>query len=180
MAGEVGVDSEPDRGSRFWFRILAELPADDKACQTPQAAGATPQESGTAPGLNGCVLIVEDDPGNQMVIKTLLGKLGIRTESVSNGQQAVDLLRHGKRPDLLLMDVQMPVMDGVEATQRIRQWERETGQSPTPIIALTAGAFAEDRQRCLAAGMDDFLTKPINAPELTAALTKWMGQRQAA
>ena len=72
------------------------------------------------------------------------------------------------------MDCQMPVMDGLEATQRIRQWEAAQNHTRLPIVALTANAFAEDRERCLAAGMDDFLTKPIKVPDLLATIRRWM------
>lgn len=80
------------------------------------------------------------------------------------------------RPDLVLMDLQMPVLDGYGATRYIRQWEADTGQPRVPIIALTADAFEEDRRRCLAVGMDDFLTKPIALEALKAAMTQWLPQ----
>ncbi len=87
----------------------------------------------------------------------------------------LDLLQaHASTPDLILMDLQMPVMDGYAATRAIRQWEQTLSGVHTPIIALTADAFEEDRQRCLAAGMNDFLTKPIALPALVAALEKWL------
>jgi len=100
--------------------------------------------------------------------------LGMRVMMTDNGQQAVNAMMQGIQPDLILMDVQMPVMDGYEATRQIRRWEKETHQTHVPIIALTAGAFDEDRENCLVAGMDDFLTKPVNMDSLKTMIAKWM------
>ena len=121
----------------------------------------------------GQVLIVEDNQTNRKVVEALLGKLGLRTASVENGQEAVDAIKAGMRPDLVLMDVQMPVLDGIGATEAIRRWEAKSGTARLPIVALTASAFDEDRQRCIAAGMDDFLPKPVHLGELATVLQKW-------
>ena len=89
----------------------------------------------------------------------------------------IDRVARAGEPALVLMDCEMPVMNGYQATEKIRQWERQNGKLPLPIIALTADAFEENRQRCFAAGMDDFLSKPINMNLLTAPLNKWMSAR---
>ena len=90
-----------------------------------------------------------------------------------NGQEAVDLITGGSRPAIVFMDCQMPVLDGFKATETIRAWELENNKPRLPIIALTAGAFDEDRDKCAVAGMDDFLAKPLNLPDLDAVLKTW-------
>jgi CheY-like chemotaxis protein len=126
------------------------------------------------------VLVVEDNAVNRMVISALLGSLGVSPLLAEDGQQGVQAVQTHPELDLVLMDVQMPVLDGYGATQAIRAWEAQQPQAPhLPVIALTADAFAEHRQQCLQAGMDDFLTKPINRAELLAALRRWAGQQTA-
>jgi PAS domain S-box-containing protein len=137
---------------------------------------ATGQET-DADLLKGHLLVAEDNPINAMVIKALLGRLGITMTLVGDGQQAVDAIVQGTLgtvPDLILMDLHMPVMDGYSATERIRQWESENGQPRLPIIAVTADAFEDDRRHCLAVGMDDFLTKPIDLKALKRTMTQWL------
>ena len=133
--------------------------------------------------LQGHVLVVEDNLVNCMVIESLLNSVGLIVSVVHDGQKAVKLIEHHDggatadtptRPDLILMDLHMPVMDGYTATERIRQWEASTQHSPLPIIALTADAYEEDRQHCLAIGMNDFLCKPIALDELKVALALWL------
>jgi CheY-like chemotaxis protein len=125
----------------------------------------------------GLVLVVEDNPVNCVVIDAMLGQLGLRVSVAGDGQQCLDLLMAGTlQPDLILMDMQMPVMGGIEATERIRAWEAAGQRERLPIVALTAGAFEEDRQRCLGAGMDDFLTKPIDIHALPVILSRWLVQ----
>jgi signal transduction histidine kinase/ActR/RegA family two-component response regulator len=173
MGGEVGVESAVGRGSRFWFRIRADRVA--TGADSRQAARfADARISLEEPRLAGRVLVVEDNQTNQRVIESLLGKLGVTRVLVADGQQAVSAIALGEPVDLILMDLQMPVMDGYAATQRIRQWETEHGRPRCPIIALTADAFEEDRQRCLAAGMDDFLTKPVAFDTLSSMLGHWL------
>jgi CheY-like chemotaxis protein len=172
MGGEVGVESQPGRGSRFWIRIRAKLVAGDQDTRhSPRDAGKVP----TAPTqLSGSLLVAEDNRINQKVITVLLQRLGLTVELAENGSQAVDLLRQGLKPDLVLMDIQMPVMDGYTATQHIRQWESEQHIARVPIVALTADVFEEDRQRCLAVGMDDYLLKPVAFEMLQALLLRWL------
>jgi PAS domain S-box-containing protein len=181
MGGDVGVESEAGRGSRFWFSIRANLVAAsadsrrmDRSLLTPESGGARAHGS-----ISGQVLVVEDNPTNRKLIKALLTKLGLNVTLAEDGQQGVDALLGGAAPDLVLMDLQMPVLDGYAATARIRDWERATQRPRTPIIALTADAFQEDRQRCLGVGMDDFLSKPIMLATLKTTLGRWLGQPAA-
>ena len=176
MGGAAGVESRAGQGSRFWFRIRAGLAAaDPDGMWTHRAGDKGHVASGVIPSLPGKVLVVEDDPTNRKVIHALLNELGLTAALAENGQQAVEAITGGALVDIILMDIQMPVMDGYEATRRIRQWEAASGNGRHAIIALSADAFAENRRRCLAAGVDDFLTKPIaSLAALQAALEKWL------
>jgi len=122
----------------------------------------------------GKVLAVDDNDSNRAVIQTVLTKLGLRVAFAEDGAQAVEAITRGAAADLILMDLQMPVMDGYAATAQIRLWESTHGLKRHPIVALTAHAYKEDRQRCLDAGMDDLLTKPIVIDDLCAALRRWL------
>ena len=124
--------------------------------------------------LAGRVLVVEDNETNRMVIQTLLIHLGLSVTLVNDGQQAVDAITRGDLPDVVLMGIQIPVLDGYAATEQIRRWEIEHDRTRLAIIALTANAFEQNRQHCLAAGMDDFLTKPIELEVLKSVLHKWL------
>ncbi len=116
------------------------------------------------------MLLAEDNRTNQKVVLAVLAKLSCTTDVANNGLEVVEAFTNHTY-SLVLMDVAMPEMDGLEATQRIRQIE--AGNSHTPIIALTAHAMSDDRSRCIAAGMDDYVTKPIRLPELAALLAQW-------
>jgi len=177
MGGDVGVESEQGKGSRFWFQIRAGIvPAGNDSRPADRLVGEPPLP-GIAPSrLGGRVLVAEDSPANRKVIEVLLSKFSLRVSYVEDGQQAVDWVTRGDVPDVVLMDIHMPVMDGYVATARIRQWEAESKRPRLPIIALTADAFAEDRAHCLAVGMDDFLTKPIDENALGWALGKWLSR----
>jgi signal transduction histidine kinase len=172
MGGEAGIDSQPGQGARFWFRVRVALQAGaQESIQTSAASVAV-----SARDLTGTVLIAEDNLVNRMVIMAMLGELdasGLSVTVVEDGQQALDFITQGGMPDLVLMDVQMPVMDGLEATEKIRLWQADHGKPRLPIVALTANAYEDDRQKCLAVGMDDFLVKPLDMKKLHATLTRW-------
>ena len=173
MGGEVGIDSQPGQGARFWFRVRVLLQTEAHALlQTTAASVAVP-----ASDLTGTVLIAEDNLVNRMVIMAMLDELGcsgLTIVIVEDGQQALDHITQGGTPDLVLMDVQMPVMDGLTATELIRLWQADHGKPRLPIVALTASAFEENRQQCLDSGMDDFLVKPLDIQKLQAMLTHWL------
>jgi two-component system sensor histidine kinase/response regulator len=127
--------------------------------------------------LSGYVLVVDDNDTNRKVAVTALERLGIRADTAADGQQAV-LAVHSKSYDLVLMDCHMPVFDGYEATAAIRLWEAEDGRATLPIIALTASAVADDRERCSACGMNDFLRKPINLAAMRKMMERWLPKKE--
>ncbi len=173
MDGEIGIDSEAGQGSRFWFRIRVRPVAAGE--ESRRQARLQPSEAlGDLSLLSGRVLVADDALTNRKVAEAFLTRLGLTVVFAEDGQQALESIKKGDPADLILMDVQMPVMDGYLATQRIRQWELENGQARRSIIALTGNAFAEDKQQCLAAGMDDFLAKPIAFADLMALLARWL------
>ncbi len=162
MDGHIHADSTPGQGSRFWF----DLPMDAALSERPAASAVAtlPPPTGSAQGMR--VLVAEDNMINQMVIRSLLERRGATVTTAENGQLAFAALQTGTY-DLMFMDCQMPVMDGFEATRKIRAWEREQNDRlPLPIIALTANVQASDRDACFAAGMTEFTTKPIKGEVL--------------
>ena len=168
MGGCVQVESRVGEGSHFWID-LPLLPA----AATPALAEA-PAADGDADG-SVCVLLAEDDSVNQMVVREMLRMLGCDVDVVGDGAAAHQAAAQNGY-DIVFMDCHMPVMDGYEATQRIRDDERERG-TRTPIVALTADALAIDRQRCLDSGMDDFMTKPVSSSQLSATIERWTGRK---
>jgi PAS domain S-box-containing protein len=183
MGGATGVSSRPGLGSTFWMTVrLAKMPgaADNgELRQMPAPAQNPMQKPGPEPsaeqllaqGYRGVrLLLAEDDPVNQLVASDLLNDVGLAVDVVANGQQAVERACSGDYA-LVLMDMQMPVMDGIGATQAIRRF---FGRSALPILAMTANAFDEDRQRCLAAGMNDHIGKPVDPDKLYEILLRWL------
>ena len=166
MGGEVGVESEPGAGSTFWFSLaLARVEPGVEPVLVPI------EDTGVA----GHVLVAEDNAVNQLVLQAMLQNLGCSVELVADGAAAIEAARR-RRYDLVFMDCHMPGVDGYAATRGIRAGERAAGAPRVPIVALTAAALAEDREKCFAAGMDDFLSKPVSMPLLGAMLRRWVGK----
>jgi PAS domain S-box-containing protein len=174
MGGEIGFESLVGVGSTFWFAIPFPVHSGTAA---KQEAGQRRQEcSSGRTTAEQKVLLAEDNEVNQRIALRILEKSGYRAVAVNNGRAAVESITSamlaGESYDLVLMDVQMPEMDGFEATNAIRTLEGELHH--TPIIAMTANAMAGDRERCLAAGMDDYISKPVSLSQLRIMLDKWI------
>jgi signal transduction histidine kinase/ActR/RegA family two-component response regulator len=174
MGGDISCESKPGDGSTFRFTArLPEAAAPETAL--PQDGSPSAPES----GLTGRVLLAEDNEVNAFLARVMLESIGLTVECVENGHAALDRAI-SEDFDLILMDCQMPEMDGFEATRRIRDHEQSTGRKRLPIMALTANAVRGDRERCLEAGMDDYLSKPFTAGELKRCLNRWIGGAGAA
>jgi signal transduction histidine kinase/HPt (histidine-containing phosphotransfer) domain-containing protein len=172
MGGEVGLHSTPGQGSTFWFTARLRQAQALPAASAPSLL-AQPVEAPWAV-INGArILVVEDNLTNQEVAVGLLQAQGAITRTADNGQLALDLLRL-ERFDCVLMDAQMPVMDGLRATALIRA---NPLLAAMPVLAMTANARNEDRQRCLAAGMDDFMTKPVDPERFYSTVASWLLRR---
>ncbi len=164
MGGEIGVESCPGKGSMFWFTACLQQ-GDANAVINNRVMDASVSL------LQANILLVEDNLFNQQVGKGLLEEIGVQVVLASNGQEALDILQV-QQFDCILMDVQMPAMDGLEATRQIRATPQLAGNI---VIALTANAGVEDQERCRAAGMDDFIAKPISPQQLYDTLVKYLG-----
>jgi CheY-like chemotaxis protein len=172
MGGHVGAQSRPGEGSTFWFTLPSAPPAD--ATATLRVPALAPPLEPSVEQINAPparVLVVEDHAVNRMLATRLLKKLGCQVDHAENGRIACERTAQHNY-DLVFMDCQMPELDGFEATRLIRERERASNQR-TPIIALTANAMSEDRERCLQAGMDDYITKPYSERDFAQALQRW-------
>ncbi len=172
MGGSVGVESALGRGSKFWFTLNV-----DAAAYIPPTAAPPPRPHSVRERLAGLarteprrILLAEDNPVNQEVAVALIGSAGLAVDVAVDGRQAVDMVKAGDYA-LVLMDVQMPIMDGLDATRAIRRLPQG---ATLPILAMTANAFDEERRRCLDAGMDDHVAKPVVAEQLFATLYDWL------
>ncbi len=164
MGGETGVESTPGKGSNFWFTVslprgnAADLPAKRIAHEQSRLRQ------------NACVLVAEDNEINQEVAREMLSNMGLKVDIAGNGAEALEKFRH-HHYDLILMDMQMPEIDGLEATRRIRALPQG---KRIPILAMTANVFMEDRVRCEQAGMNDFVSKPVDPERLRQILSAWI------
>ena len=170
MGGEIGVESREGAGSVFWFTGVFPVGNADKVAALPGESAIIDESL----RFTARVLVAEDNATNQIVARGMLEQAGLRVDMVENGREAVAAAKKDVY-ELIFMDCQMPVMDGYEATGRIRQMEKEAAISRIPIIALTAHAMKGDREHCLAVGMDDHLTKPFTEKQLYFILEKWLG-----
>jgi PAS domain S-box-containing protein len=185
MQGQIEVVSELGKGSTFSFTIPLRLagahveaqplpPLEMRPAVQPLAQGGPDQdEDGDGAGLR--ILLAEDNPVNQRLAMRLLERMGHRVVLVDNGQAAIERITSGAHYDLVLMDVQMPGLDGLSATRYVRQWEQRNG-GHVPIIAMTARAMQGDRERCLEAGMDDYLSKPVDSQRLRQLVAQFEPQ----
>ena len=168
MGGKIGVESEPGHGSLFWCELDFPVAAMGRQGEEQKTEGAQAEMG----ALQGHILLVEDNKVNQMVAAKMLASMGLSVDLAENGEKALAALA-GKHYDLVLMDCQMPVLDGYQAT-RVFRGQEPKGKRRLPIIAMTANAMQGDREKCLDAGMDDYLAKPVKKELLRKLLGHWL------
>jgi CheY-like chemotaxis protein len=173
MGGKIDVASTAGEGSTFWFTAMFAVPREPVplpvVAPSPRNGRTAPMHGADRPRRKARILVAEDNPTNQMVLRAQLEKLGYEARVVANGVAAVEAVRQGDF-DLVLMDCQMPEMDGYEATRAIRQ----SSCPRIPIVAVTANAMVGDRERCIGEGMVDYLSKPVALKPLANVLAAWL------
>ena len=176
MGGQIGVVSEPGQGSTFWFTVRLKKAAAEVAVPPQETADYSSAGEALLNAHAGArILLAEDEPINQEVSRELLSEAGLWVDIANDGKEAVALARKFNY-DLILMDMQMPHLNGVDASREIRQ---DSLNPATPILAMTANTFEEDRRACFAAGMNDFIAKPVAPEELYETLLRWLGERHS-
>lgn len=169
MGGHIQVETDLGKGSSFRFELPFELA--NPGVRTAPAAPAAREPVDKASH----ALVVEDNPVNQRVATAMLTRLGFQADSANNGKEALEKVTSNHAGyDIILMDCQMPVMDGYEATRYIREWEKSNGQTGTPIIALTADVLPGTERTCLESGMNDYIAKPVRKENLRETLSRWI------
>lgn len=185
MNGKIGVRSTLHQGSVFFFELPEQVSTIQGAMiepvqvlksafknELPDHQIPNSLTASEVPAQMGKVLLAEDNLVNQKLATILLERRGYQVHLAHNGQEAIEAIKT-VRFDVVLMDMHMPILSGTDATRQIRLWEAQVGQAPTPIIAMTANVLQEDKEECFQAGMDDYISKPINASDLFALLEKW-------
>jgi len=175
MGGEIGVTSAPGQGSTFWFTARLGKATQSAVAPMPIFSGDTPAAQIMSRYSGAHILLAEDEPISQEVSRGLLEEVGLTVDLAEDGVQAVDMAKQNHYA-LILMDMQMPYLNGVDATRTIRDMGADSLNIATPILAMTANAFDEDRQVCLDAGMNDHIGKPVEPDVLYEALLKWLTQ----
>ncbi len=182
MGGEIGVNSRVNEGSSFWFTArfkIQAVSAHDNKNMFLKSCDGFGNVKGKSRILSDAekkqvrILLAEDNPTNQLLARTILKKIGYQVDAVANGKEALDALGAASY-DLILMDCQMPEMDGYEATRRIRKGDQGLPNPHLPVIAMTANAMQGDREKCLEAGMNDYIAKPVNPKALAETLERWL------
>jgi CheY-like chemotaxis protein len=176
LGGHIGVESEPGKGSKFWFTAVFEKTPGELRADLPNVKEETSGRDFLAPMRRARILVAEDNIVNQKVALSILKKLGHHADAVANGKEALAALR-SITYDLVLMDCQMPEMDGYEAAASIRDPRSGARNPQIPIIALTASAMKGDRDKCLQMGMNDYIAKPVKSTTVAAALEKWLPRK---
>ncbi|MBF0433239.1 MAG: PAS domain S-box protein, partial [Fibrobacteria bacterium] len=189
MHGEIGVNSKEGQGSEFWFTIclkplenaLLQVQEDPTAKEQNDTPDSTQKKASTLlntfSDYNATILVAEDNIINQKVIKAIMKNFDLDTDIVKDGQEVLDALNN-KEYDLILMDIQMPELDGLETTRIIRKNKEDRYNNLIPIIAMTAHAFDDNIKECLDAGMNEFVSKPIVPEDLANTLKKWLSEKQ--
>ena len=176
LGGEINVESEPGQGSIFSFALPFDIASKDSIENKPIQVSSDYLDHGITTPIR--VLMAEDNRINAEFAKEMLEKLRCEVVAIRNGKEAVEILQNDRNFDLIFMDCQMPIMDGFEATKEVREYEKKSNLIHIPIIALTANAMNGDKERCMQAGMDDYLSKPVRQKDFAGIIRKWLVNKE--